>query len=665
MPDRPRDHEREEALGMNRQIDRREFINGILIGAGAITASGWLVACTPDGGTAEATATAAVTGSTSPGGTAAYPPALTGLRGSMQSTASVMHALRDGGTWDASGSPTELDEHYDLVVIGAGISGLAAAYYYQQEHGKDARILIVDPHDDFGGHARRTEFTTSSGRKLIGHGGSQALDGPGSFSPLVLDTLEAIGVEYEKFYRYYDQDLYEGMGTAIYFDEDAWGTSHLTMKDKDAAKMFKDAPMAEAAKRDLATLMDSPPDYFPDLSDEEKKAALLDLSYLDFLTEHAKVHPDVVKYLFNVSSGWWSTGIDLFGCLEAWIAGYPGFKGMGLKWTAEPPHGVTATNVSYWDYWLSGDIEPYIFHFPDGNHGVARAFVRQLIPEALAGSTMPDLVTEQLHYDQLDVDGHSTRIRLNSTAVHVEHDGSPDSAEQVRVAYSRNGTLEQVTAGAVIFACWHAAIPYIAADLPSEQKEALGQSFKLTNIYGNVVLRNWKPFKEQGIYLTMMPGSKKWHGFYPDFPVSMGSYEFPSDPNEPMIVQFWADPSADEPASTPKEGAAAARARMWDTTFADYELWMREALVGALGDGGFDPATDIEAITISRWPHGYAYEYMRPNDAFWPDGPTPTEVASAPFGRYAFANSDRAPRAWVHVAIEQAHRAVQELNAVV
>ena len=251
------------------------------------------------------------------------------------------------------------------------------------------------------------------------------------------------------------------------------------MQDKDAAKMFKDAPMAEAAKRDLATLMDSPPDYFPDLSDEEKKAALLDMSYLDFLTEHAKVHPDVVKYLFNVSSGWWSTGIDLFGCLEAWIAGYPGFKGMGLKWTAEPPHGITATNVSYWDYWLSGDIEPYIFHFPDGNHGVARAFVRQLIPEALAGTTMPDLVTEQLHYDQLDVDGHAIRIRLNSTAVHVEHDGSPDSAQQVRVAYSRNGTLEQVTAGAVIFACWHAAIPYIAADLPSEQKEALGQSLKL------------------------------------------------------------------------------------------------------------------------------------------------------------------------------------------
>jgi spermidine dehydrogenase len=130
-----------------------------------------------------------------------------------------------------------------------------------------------------------------------------------------------------------------------------------------------------------------------------------------------------------------------------------------------------------------------------------------------------------------------------------------------------------------------------------------------------------------------------------------------------MLVYFWADPSADEPAATPREGAAAARQRMWNTSFADYELWMREALADVAGPGGFDPANDIEAITINRWPHGYAYEYLRPNDPFWPEGPTPTEIGSKPFGRYAFANSDRAPRAWAHIAIEQAHRAVQELSA--
>ena len=246
----------------------------------------------------------------------------------------------------------------------------------------------------------------------------------------------------------------------------------------------------------------------------------------------------------------------------------------------------------------------------------------------------------------------------------MEHDGSPDSAEQVRVAYSRNGTLEQVTAGAVIFACWHAAIPYIAADLPSEQKEALGQSFKLTNIYGNVVLRNWKPFKEQGIYLTMMPGSKKWHGFYPDFPVSMGSYEFPSDPRRTDDRAVLGRPLG----RRTREHAEGGR-RGGPRQDVGHDV-RRLRAVDARSAGGRAGRRRVRPGHRHRGDHDqplaprYAYEYMRPNDAFWPDGPTPTEVASAPFGRYAFANSDRAPRAWVHVAIEQAHRAVQELNAL-
>ena len=216
----------------------------------------------------------------------------------------------------------------------------------------------------------------------------------------------------------------------------------------------------------------------------------------------------------------------------------------------------------------------------------------------------------------------------------------------------------------MIFACWHAAIPYIAADLPSEQKEALGQSFKLTNIYGNVVLRNWKPFKEQGIYLTMMPGSKKWHGFYPDFPVSMGSYEFPSDPEDPMIVQFWADPSADEPASTPKEGAAAARARMWDTTFADYELWMREALVGALATAASTRRPTSRRSRSAAGPTATRTSTCAPTTR---SGPTDRRPPRSHQRRSVATRSPTRigpPRAWAHIAIEQAHRAVQELEAV-
>jgi spermidine dehydrogenase len=231
------------------------------------------------------------------------------------------------------------------------------------------------------------------------------------------------------------------------------------------------------------------------------------------------------------------------------------------------------------------------------------------------------------------------------------------------VTYARNGALEQVTGANVIFACWHASIPYIAADLPAEQKAALGESFKLPEIVAQVLIRNWEAFTRVGMKQAFMPGSKKWHYLWLVYPVEdIGSYKFPSDPKDPILVTLWGNPSADEPAATPREAAAAARGRMFGTTFAEYELWIREALAGTVGKGGFDPANDIEAITINRWPHGYAYEYLRPNDPFWPEGPTPAEIGSRPFGRYTFANSDRAPRAYMHIAIEEAHRAVQELN---
>jgi spermidine dehydrogenase len=550
-------------------------------------------------------------------------------------------------------------------VIGGGLSGLASAFFYQQRHGADARVLVIENNDDFGGHARRNEFTASNGRWLIGAGGSWNLDTPAIFSTVVTQMLDDVGVPTERFYEFNDQDLYEkmGLGSAVYFDEESWGRSHLTMKSgRRMEDVLREAPMAFEAKRDLTNLIESPPDYMPGLSDAEKKKNLLDLTYLAFLTDYARVHPDVIKYLFSISSGWWATGIDLIGCLEAWVAGYPGFDGMDLRWTSEPPYGIAQTNVNLWDYWTSGDLEPNIFFFPDGNHGVARALVRSLIPNALDGESMESLVTNALRHEELDKETNKVRLRLNSTAVRVEHIPSPDRAQELRVSYSRNERLEQVTGGACIFACWHGVIPNIAVDLPTYQAEALGQSFKLPLISGSVLIRNWEAFERMGIKDVAMPGSKNWSAFILDFPINMGSYESPSNPKDPMLLRFFAGPGATEPANSPREAAAAASTRIWKTPFANYERSIRATLAGAMGGGGFDPPTDIEAITINRWPQGYAYEYLRPNDAFWPKGPTPAEIGSQPFGRYAFANSDRGPGAFAHVAIAQAHRAVQELS---
>jgi spermidine dehydrogenase len=63
-----------------------------------------------------------------------------------------------GKTWDDVSPEADTDEVYDLIVVGGGISGLAAAYFYRKTAGPRVRILVLDNHDDFGGHAKRNEL---------------------------------------------------------------------------------------------------------------------------------------------------------------------------------------------------------------------------------------------------------------------------------------------------------------------------------------------------------------------------------------------------------------------------------------------------------------------------------------------------------------------------
>lgn len=588
---------------------------------------------------------------------------MTGFHGTLQSASGPGHALRDGTFWDQYGDPTAIDEHYDLVVVGAGISGLSAAHFFIKENGPDSKVLLLEANNDFGGHAARNEYTASDGRKIIGYGGSQSMDGPGNFSDVAHGLLRDVGIQPQKFYKYFDQDFYEkrGLDSAIFFRKENFGRDHLAIRkpDQSAADLYKNAPLHSNARKDLVRLIDSPKDFWPELSDSEKKRKLLDMTYEDFLTKVAKVHPDVIKYLFDSSSGWFAIGIDQIGAQDAWIAGYPGLDGLNLEWTEEPPYGVGETNISYWKYWNEGE-EPYIFHFPDGNHGIARALIRKMIPTALSGNGMEGLVVNELDYGMLDHADNDVRLRLNSTAVLMEHDGDPGSAKKVKVAYAKRGKVDQVTADNVIYAGWHSVVPYISPDLAASQQEALASSFKMPMIYSNVLIRNWKAFDRLKLQSIKVPSSY-WGDFSLDFPVSMGDYKFSEDPSQPILVHFGRGPASLVPSENPRGGAAAARTVLEGKTFEDAEREMRSVMGRALAEGGFDPARDIEAITVNLWPHGYSYEYMRPADQFWPDGPLPADIASKRHGRIAFAGTDAAMSPWAHVAMDQAHRAVQDL----
>jgi spermidine dehydrogenase len=285
--------------------------------------------------------------------------------------------------------------------------------------------------------------------------------------------------------------------------------------------------------------------------------------------------------------------------------------------------------------------------------------VRTLIPAAVPGSSWQDVVLAKADYSKLDDANSPVRIRLNSTVVRVQHVGEA-AAQEVEVTYARRGKVYTARAKNSVLACWHVMIPYIAQDLPEEQKQALASAQKVPLLYTNVAIRNWTSFEKIGTHSTYAPGM--YHtSVNLDLPVSIAGYECARKPEEPIIVHMMK--AACKPGLPARQQHSAGRMELYTTSFEEMERKIRDQLARTLGPGGFDPARDIAAITVNRWPHGYAYEYNSLWDPFWLEGGlTPCEVARKPFGRIAIANADAGAYAYTDEAINQAYRAVGEIT---
>jgi spermidine dehydrogenase len=642
-------------LGMHRNITRRDFLNGVALTAGAAMMPWHLLAA----------ADADPQNSDPEKSPNYYPPALTGLRGSHVGSFEAAHSLRDGTFWDTAGAPQDTGEAYDLIIVGGGISGLAAAHFYRKRAGANARILILENHDDFGGHAKRNEFQVGK-KTLLGYGGTYSIESSEPYSEVAKGVIEELGIEVTSFPKYLDRDLYGAAGRApkIFFDKETFGTDKLVddpypfpggetydlaVAGPDAWSHFMaDAPIAEQARKDVSRLCREKKDYLPGLNSEQKEARLARISYAQFLTEQVGVHGDVIRLYQTVSQTLFGVGIEAVAASEAADTGYPGFSGMGIE----------AEGLS--------NERKYFFHFPDGNASIARLLVRNLIPAAIPGNSATDVVTARANYAKLDEKNSSLRIRLNSTAVRVKHVGStssgdPAQATEVEVAYTRGGKVYTVRAKHAILACWNMMIPYLCEELPEAQKEALAYATKVPLLYTNVLLRNWTAFQKLGANAIYAPGG--YHtGVDLDLPVNIGDYRCPRSPDEPTVVHMSKSPCrAGRPA---REQHVAGRIELYSTTFETMERKIRQQLARTLGPGGFDPVRDILAITVNRWPHGYAYEYSSLWDKFVLEGgETPCERARKTFGRIAIANSDAGARAYTDEAINQAWRAVGELKS--
>jgi spermidine dehydrogenase len=630
---------------MNRPITRRDFLEGASIAVAGSVLPGNLLAAP----VAEGSASAGIA-----------PPGRSGLRGSHIGSFEVAHQLAREGRkdWGLTKDPDKIV--YDLIVVGAGISGLSATHFYKKQH-PDANILILDNHDDFGGHANRNEFSYK-GQKFLGYGASQSLDGPGRFSKIAKGLLKDLRIDVDRFKTAYDQEFMGrwNLGSGVYFDRQTYGVDQVVQADlmgwnvwfptvqssvpvEDAvAKM----PISDEAKRQLLFLYTASKDRVPDHSIFSEPSYLQSISYRDFLTQHMGVtDPQALGLLYYIFSDLFS--IDVIPALWAMVIGLPGIEATSLGMFS----GLMKRSINYGE-------EPYIYHFPDGNASVARLLVRGLIPGVAPGNTMEDIVGAPFDYSLLDHADNRVRLRLSSTAVHVRNVGGAKTAKEVDVVYVQGGEPFHVRGRSCVLACYNRVIPHLCPELPAAQRAALSQLVKVPLIYTNVLLRNWKPWQKLGIAAVTCPGTYHRAAML-DFPVSLGSVEFSKGPDDPIVLHMNRIP--DKPGLPPDEQNRAGRLELLSTSFETIEKHIRTHLTGMLGGAGFDPALDIEGITVNRWPHGYAWS-PNPLTAEYADDELPYVIGRQRFGRIAIANSDAGGEAYLHVAIDQAHRALEDLE---
>jgi spermidine dehydrogenase len=626
---------------MGRPILRRDFLQGVLVG----TAVAWTgpmgsVFAGSGGGTAF---------QDMPG---YYPPLLTGMRGSHPGSFEAAHAVRDGVVQP---SGTDTGETYDLIVVGAGISGLAAGHCFRLRTSNSSRILILDNHDDFGGHAKRNEFPLAGRMQLI-NGGTLSIESPRPYSTVASKLIEDLGIDVVALRSKIEHPkFYDGLGLrrGIFFDRETFGRDHLVSGygAVPLAKLLADSPLSRRARSDIERIESSSIDFLPQMSSGEKKLRLSKMSYLDFLRDLVKADAAAIAFYQARTHGWWGVGIDAISALDCWGIGLPGFKGMHLE-----PGSIARMGYTPSGFADTGGSET--LHFPDGNATVARLLVRNLIPSAVPGESAEDVVTARVDYSRLDRPDNPVRLRLNSTVIRAVHLGDPRSARQVSVTYVRDGKAFSVRAKGCVLACWNVMIPYLCPELPATQKAALHDLVKTPLVYTSVALRNWRSFQKLNIQGVYAPGC--YHtGIELNPRVDVGTYRSPTSPDDPILVHMTRTPC--KPGLTEHEQNKAGRAELLTTSFETFERNIRDQLTRILGAGGFDPAADIQAITVNRWPHGYAPEYNPLSEPELPIDQQPNVVGRARFGRISIANSDAGRAAYTDSAIDQADRAVNEL----
>jgi spermidine dehydrogenase len=629
----------DKSLGMDADITRRDFLGSTLLASGAML----LGSLTPAELLAEADEF------TGYGGVGEY----SASNGNTWAVLQAGHKIRDAAYGPHSKDIVDTGEMYDCVIVGGGISGLAAALFYQRQAGRNAKCLVLENHPIFGGEAKQNEFLVD-GKRLIAHQGSAIyqLHEPQTFLARFYDSigLTAPKLTYQKWAGPQPEiplsrTPYDAVGMDIgqygfWFGAKFGHKSGLWVMDPVRRKL-EGAPISDSARTEWLRFLtgqsvSSKPFEPPKVEGDAASRYLDSITLEQHLMERFALSQEAVRaFLSPVEGGGSGLGPD---ALSAYA-----------DYAFEMLHPIPDE---------TGGLDQM---FPGGNSTIARLMVKSLIPSAIDGpDTVESVCQKTVNFDALDQTDALARMRLGSTVFGVRHDGDPAKSSTVSVSYEKNGKLYRVKARSVVMAggCW--TTKHIVLDLPETHRRAYSQFYRSPCMMANVAVRNWRFLYKMG-----MSGCR-WFGGLGDYmevrKLALTGMEDPTiSPDSPVVLSVKVLYSY--PGYSTEDQGHRGRGEMLSTSFRDYERRLRQQFADMFASAGFDAQRDIAGIILNRW--GHAYLNPQPGFFFGKDGkPAPREILrQAPFGRIAFANTDLAGAMDHRFSILEAQRAVNQLLA--
>jgi spermidine dehydrogenase len=629
---------------MGAPITRRDFLGSTLLGSGAALLPRRVPAGMVESAAGQSQQRGTADEFTGYGGVGDY----AASNGNTREVVLAGHQMRDGVFDRTEADAADTGEIYDCVVVGGGISGLAAAVTFLREAGPRKNVLVLENHPIFGGEAKRNEFEVD-GKRLIAHQGSAIYFVPYPHS-VIGRFYESIGLSAPRL----DYQRWGGPGKPMLLGRTPYETADLasgqygfwfgspqegrpgTWVMDPVTSQLKGAPLSESARRELLrwfggnpAVADTPPKYEGDEISRYLDSITLEQHYMN----RFGIGQDTIrKYLSGVEGGAYGLGPDA-------LSAYSDYAFDMLH-----PFGDESDSAQM---------------FPGGNAAIARLMVKTLIPAAIAGEhTIEGVHQGRVKFDLLDSPGSAARVRLSSTVASVRHNGDPKTADSLSISYFRAGHQYRVTARSAVIAGGSWTAKHIVKDLPAEHASAYAQFHRSPCLMANVAVRNWHFLKKLGI-----TGCRWFDGFGSELNVyrsaTIGDVEKTLSPDSPIVLTLKV--LFQSPGLPTRDQGIQGRAKLFATPFRQYERQIREQFTRMFSAAGFNPRRDIAAIILNRW--GHAYLSPQPGFFFGTNGkPAPRDVLrSAPFGRIAFANTDLAGAMDHRCSILEAQRAVNQL----